>query len=172
MLAQLATNQLVTGNVETARQLLAQATATADVRAYWDRLDLELAAGRLALALAQPSEAARHFTVARRLAHAKHSRYRLAEVRLEHARAQLALGRRQQASEALVDAELAFEHMEALALLAQTHCAWAHLLQSANRPAAARAALHQAEELAQRLGSHGGRSLQAELQRARHALAP
>jgi hypothetical protein len=170
-LIQQATNQLVQNNLPRAEQLLAEAASHADLRAYWDRMDFEVAHGRLALARGHATHAVRHFAVARRLAQANHSRFRLAETRLEHARAQLALGRRRAAGEALVDAELAFEHIEALGLLAQTHCIWAQLMQASGRTEAARAALKRADALAQRLGSPAGRSLRADLRRTQQLLA-
>jgi tetratricopeptide (TPR) repeat protein len=168
---QLAVQNLVLGQFGSAESFLARAEQMkGNLLDYESRLEFELVRGKYELAAGNARAAGLHFEEAKRLAQNTQSRFRLAEVRLEHARALIKLGELGHALALLLDIEVAFEMFGAQTLLAQTYCLWTRYYIAEKRPEAALAAMARARKIADALRPHAGRTLEADLRKAEAAL--
>jgi tetratricopeptide (TPR) repeat protein len=169
---QRAVQRLVLGELEDATRQLSEAVRRLGNDADHEiRLELELVRGKCALAAGRPDEAGAHFAEAKRLAQNTQSRFRLAEARLEHARALIELRDLDHAEALLLDAEIAFEMFGAQSCLAQTCCVWTEYYVAAGRRDAAEAAFSRARRIAGALRPQLGRTLEADLREAEAALS-
>jgi hypothetical protein len=131
---------------------------------------LSIARGKLLIHQQRYGEAALEFRAAKQLAQQHQSRCHIALVRLERVPGQIALGRLEAAQATLIDAELAFELIDAQLNLGRTYCAWTHYHLARGSRQAASAALAKAESIALRHEPACGLHLAADLRRARAAL--
>jgi tetratricopeptide (TPR) repeat protein len=136
---------------------------------YASQLDLAAAYGRYYCAVGDHAPALAHFSRALRLAQNAQSRFTVAELRLEYARALVGARELEQAQAVLSDAEIAFEMFGAKPRLAQAYCIWTLCRLAEGRVDAAAAALSRAQELAGSL-RQAGRTLTADLIAAQSAL--
>lgn len=122
------------------------------------------------LAVGELEAALEELTRVKRAAQHYRSRLMLAEVRLEHARALIRMGRLDHASCVLLDTELTFEMHGARSFLARTYCAWTHYYIATRRSDAENALLTKAQDIARAMEPHPGRSLTVALAAAQAAL--
>ncbi len=168
---QLTVQNLLLGHFSAAAGFLEQAEQLkGNLSDYESQLDFELVRGKYELAAGNAEQAGAHFAAAKRLGQNTQSRYLLAEVRLEHARALIKLGELDHALALLLDIEIAFEMFGAQSLLAQTYCLWTRYYIAEHRPDAALAAMRRARQIADNMRPHLGRTLDIDLRRAEAAL--
>jgi tetratricopeptide (TPR) repeat protein len=169
-LVQAAMQRLVLGDLPAAWELLGQAQHRMIGRSdYHWVMALELGLGRYFAAVGLRGEANAHFAKAKRVAQQKQNRFRLAEIRLEHAGSLIDGDELEHALAVLIDTETAFELMGMQLGLARTHCAWTRYYAATASPEAAELAFQRAQATAGKL-AHPGRTLAADLRRAQVAL--
>lgn len=158
---------LILGDVAAAEACLDKCAAYYEAKHDYDEeLEIELARAMYALATGRLGEALERYGRAKRIAQKMHNRFRLAEIRLEHAKALIAYGRLEHAQAVLLDTELAFELFGARAMLARCQCCWANYYAIAGNSAATESALQRALQLIRELGSEAGRLLVHEFEQA------